>query len=1556
MRARSLLTVPILIAAPTAAQIPVGAARVDITPEGPIRLSGYGARSTESEGVEQRLWASAMAIGGEEPVVLVATDLTGVPASLAEEVAARLAEREGLPRERLALTVTHTHTGPMVAGYLDNLFGVDLPPNQAERIAAYTEGLVSKLVGACVIALTVRQPARLAFGKGRVTFGANRRTAGGPSDPEVAVLAAYHPEGPLYAVVVNYACHCTTLGGDFNRVCGDWAGYAREAIQRAHPGVACLVTAGCGGDQNPTPRGDLDHARRYGQALAAEVLRVLAGELAPVTVPPTARLETLRLPFAPARTRVEWEERARTGGRAVAYHARKNLARLDRGESLPTELPMAVQAVTFGEELTWVMLAGEVTVDYALRLKRELDAPRVVVSAYANDVPCYIPSERVLVEGGYEAEGAMVYYDQPQRLAAGLEQKIVDAVHRVVPDAFRTGPPYDATRTDKYAPLRPEYALREMVLGEGLEVRLAAAEPLVVDPVAIDFGPDGRLWVCEMRDYPEGVDGEYAPGGRIVVLEDLDGDAVFDRSTVFLDGIPFPTDVKAWRDGALVCSAPNILFARDTDGDGRADDVEALYKGFETSNYQGRVNSLRLGLDGWLHGANGLFGGTVESYSGTRVELGGRDFRIDPGSGAIETLPGLTQQGRARDDFGNWFGCDNSTLATHYPLVGFDLKGLHVPAPPAEVFVPQGVDPNMLFPIGPPVQRFDEPGHGGRVTSACGLEIYRDVALGEEYYGDLFVCEPVYNLVHRLELEPDGTTFVARRAAGEEQREFLASRDPWFRPVQVRAGPDGALWVVDMARYVIEHPRWLSEEAQAALDLRAGHELGRIWRVVRTDGMPERRTRVDDLSVAELAAALETESGTTRDMALQRLGALARAGAGALESPEALQILRDLIAEGHSPATRCTALHALALWGRHEREHLKAAARDPDPRVRAAALRHPPPGLSPFRDSQELLAIGLADPDLRVRLAAALSLTSPTERPWEDEPRASGHMVGRALRGDVDDPYLRTALLLAASTRLGAVMETAMPAGDVPPHPAVVEGLLAAALAEGDHDAMATFLDRALHRGGAAPGEAITTLGAFFAALDARGTTVSELESRGTFPLRAALRASGAVVREARGIALAPDTPLTVRTEAVAVLARIPEERDGDLTALAELLEPTQPAPLRRAALRASAREEGRVELLFAAWPTLGPELVGPALDAVLARPKATHAFLAWARVDPSAARALDPARQQRLREHPEPALRKLAGEVLVASPTPEVAAELARFAEVDALPGDPQRGAQTYQRQCAACHSLGGIGTPLGPDLAALTDRSTPGLLAAIVDPNRAVLAQYVDYVLQTADGRVLGGIVVEETDAHVRLMGQGGAEEVVTRDAIDQLVSTGRSFMTEGLTAELDAAAVSDLLAFLRAPRTLPRSFPGNRPGVVRADERGEWDLCAAQAEVFGPELIFEAPFSNLGYWHGAADHALWTVAVEEFVELDVWIEWACDDGSAAETFVLAGAGTVLRGVVEGTGSGWSHYRWAKVGELDLTAGRHRFEARAEGDPARSLFDLRRFRFTPRGAEPGR
>ena len=432
-----------------AADVLVGVGTIDITPEEPIRLTGYGNRSTPTADVRQRLRARALAFGDARgrPSILITSDLIGVPRHVSDEVARRLAPA-GVRREQLALSATHTHTGPMLAGTLPFIFGAPIPPEQQAASDRYTRRLVDKLERVAREALADRRPARVSWSQGRVSFAANRRVLkdgkwtafgvnpNGPVDHDLPVLAVHAPDGRLLALFVSYACHATTLEGRDNFVHGDWPGAAQSLIETRHPGAVALIAIGTGADANPNPRGGgIPDVERHAREVADEVDRLLSGTMRPVTSAPDGRFRALELAFSATPGRQEWAQRATRPG-AEGLHARAMVARLERGEGIPGSVPYPIQVWTFSDDLAMVFLAGEVVADYGLRLKRELDASRLWVNAYTNDVSFYVASRRMIPEGGYEVDRSMVYYGQPAPFAPHTEDEIIRAVLDLVPRAF----------------------------------------------------------------------------------------------------------------------------------------------------------------------------------------------------------------------------------------------------------------------------------------------------------------------------------------------------------------------------------------------------------------------------------------------------------------------------------------------------------------------------------------------------------------------------------------------------------------------------------------------------------------------------------------------------------------------------------------------------------------------------------------------------------------------------------------------------------------------------------------------------------------------------------------------------------------------------------------------------------------------------------------------------------------------------------------------------------------------------------------------------------------
>jgi len=430
-----ILSFVVFVTETPAAPWQAGVAKIAITPPESIWMAGFGSRTKPSEGVRQDLFARALALRDEagHTAVLVALDIENIEREMSDAIAGELERLYGLTRDRLVLNVSHTHSGPVAGLVLMPLY--DLNPEQLAVVRRYTNDLIAKVLAAVGTAISRLAPARLEFGQGLAGIAVNRRrihdrSRPGPVDHDVPVLAVRDRDGALQAVAVGYAAHATALGDLL--ISGDWPGFAMEEIEKAHPGVTALFINGCSADSNPLPRRTEELARGYGKILAAAAAEVLRGRMTPLTGPLQTVFETVEVPFQKPPSRGELDQRLHDRNVFVRLHARRLIEELERNGALPTTYAYPVQVWQFGRGLTFIALSGEVVVDYSLRLKKEHGFDDTWVAGYSNDILAYIPSRRVLMEGGYEGGDSMIYFGRPSAFGAAVEEIIIEKVADLV--------------------------------------------------------------------------------------------------------------------------------------------------------------------------------------------------------------------------------------------------------------------------------------------------------------------------------------------------------------------------------------------------------------------------------------------------------------------------------------------------------------------------------------------------------------------------------------------------------------------------------------------------------------------------------------------------------------------------------------------------------------------------------------------------------------------------------------------------------------------------------------------------------------------------------------------------------------------------------------------------------------------------------------------------------------------------------------------------------------------------------------------------------------------
>jgi putative membrane-bound dehydrogenase-like protein len=933
----------------------------------------------------------------------------------------------------------------------------------------------------------------------------------------------------------------------------------------------------------------------------------------------------------------------------------------------------------------------------------------------------------------------------------------------------------------------------------------------VTGPVAAAYDEDGRLYVVEMIDYPhvnEANDHPFAenlrdpPLGRVRLLIDRDDDGVFDEGHVFADKLSWPTGIAVWRGGVFVTATPDIWYLRDHDGDHRADERRLVFTGFRKFNVQAVINNLQWGLDHWIYGAGSSNGGQVRApgrLDARPIEILRCDFRFHPSSGEFEPISGGARFGNTFDDWGNRFLCDIRNPAQHVVLPARYLaRNPYLPTPRAVHDIAESGDTIRLFRISPPepwrelrARRWTQVGKvmprselkgAGFLTSSSGLTVYRGDAFPERYRGNLFLGEVANNLVHRMTVEPDGVTFRARRA--DPGAEFVASLDTWFRPVNFVNAPDGTLTVLDMYRETIEHPWSIPDDIRAQLDLRSGSDRGRIYRLT-PPGFHHRRTpRLARASTPDLVGLLEHSNGWHRETAHRLLFER--------QDPAAIPLLKEHIRRGGHPRGRLHALYACAGQGSLDVFSLVAGLGDASPLVREHAVVLAEHHAARWHVLLAAIARLADDSSIRVRFQVAFTL---------GEIGGNEAVCGlvKIARRDAGDLWLRTALLSSAMADPVGLFDQLWRDRDFAASAGGMALLRPLALVIGARnrpgEAVRTLAEIA--RRGPADTDAVrAVLLGLGDGLARAGRTLSDLK-----PELSSDAADWLLRQLADAEALAADHSRSPgrRAEAVALLGHGTYDRVAK--PLSRLLVPLEPYEIQAAAARAIAafsRPEVPA-ILLKPWKSYSPPVRAEVIGLLLGRRAWIASVLDAVASGPILPGEIPQSRRMLLSQDRDPAIRDRASALLGSLAPGPRSVVLDRYQRALDRPGNPERGNTIFDRDCLACHKLGERGHLVGPNLAGMR-RKTPGeILLNILDPNREVSPEYLEYVVALDDGRVVTGIVASETPAGFALRGREGAEQTILRRNIAEIVSTGKSLMPEGLENTLTPTEMTDLIAFL-------------------------------------------------------------------------------------------------------------------------------------------------------------
>jgi putative membrane-bound dehydrogenase-like protein len=960
-------------------------------------------------------------------------------------------------------------------------------------------------------------------------------------------------------------------------------------------------------------------------------------------------------------------------------------------------------------------------------------------------------------------------------------------------------------------PKTPVEALGSIETVGGFKLETLAAEPMVKSPVAAAYDEDGNLYVAEMTDYPYKPRPGTPPLGSIRLLRDRDGDGRFDESHVFAEGLLWAAGIAPWKGGVFVASPPDIWYFKDTDGDHKADVRRKLFTGFGVDNEQGMLNNLAFGLDHKVYGSTATNGGLVrpaDDPNAPGISVQGKDFRFDPTTLDFEPISGTVQFGNTFDNFGNRFLCSESQPLLHVvlPLEAL-MRNPYLPVVSALENVAGGAVPiHRISPLERwrQIRSSRRIAHGERsadsagashhvIDAAAGVTVYRGNAYPPEYHGNVFVCDAQNNLVHRMRLAPDGVTFkVARADAGAE---FVRSYDNWFRPVNLINAPDGTLHLLDMSREVIEAIH-IPLDVVKHLDLRRGRDQGRIYRIAPAGFTPPPPPKLSRASTQELVALLDGSNGWTRDTAHRLI--FERQDAAAVEP------LRNLLTRESTPVGRVLALWSLRGLNALTEADLLRALGDGSPRVIEQAVRLAETRMTSGPLLDKVAALAESD-DARVRLAVALTMGVSSDTKAADA-------LAVIARRDASDRWTRLAVLASSAEtadRLFVSLTSEPSFTKASEGPAFLESLAGIVGARNRPQEVARLLDAIAATDPTLRRRLVVGLGRGFSRVGGRLNSHTKIVSE-------LVRQAGTAVRDESATEAA-------RVDAIAFLAYLPPTETAET--FASQLNPQCPGAVQAAALRALAgsADPGVGALVLGKIRGLAPLARTEAMTTLLSRESWTLDLLRAIKAGNADAALIDPARRTLLLSHKNRALAALAREVFGPAPTTGVPV-LTAFAPTLKLTGDATRGSRIFETLCATCHRLGERGRAVGPDLSATQFSDAASLLTHILDPNRNVAPNYVQYVVADRSGRVYNGLIASETASSLTLRRADGAEDTILRSQIEELSSTGKSLMPEDFASRLKHQEAADLIAFILRSRAggpdASRLEIGTLPGAVEPD----------------------------------------------------------------------------------------------------------------------------------------
>ena len=969
-------------------------------------------------------------------------------------------------------------------------------------------------------------------------------------------------------------------------------------------------------------------------------------------------------------------------------------------------------------------------------------------------------------------------------------------------------------------------ALSTYQVADGFKIEMIASEPLISDPVDMAIDEYGRMYVVEMHGYPLDRSGT----GKIILLADSNGDGIMDKRTVFAEDLELPDGIMRWEKGVLVTDAPNVLYLEDTNGDGQSDVRDTVLTGFSLTNPQHNVNNPVYGLDNWIYlahqgavstekykeefgdeGSEIIFPSSPDSV-GLPKNANGLSVRFRPGQKEIEMMASNCQFGHTFDEWGHWFGCNNSNQGYQEVIANrYFKRNPALPVSDATQSMSDHLNAPEVFPttIHPDRQLLSGV---GVMTSGSGLTAYLGGDFPAPYNKNVtFIAEPVYNLVHVDLLKDSGASFIASRIL--EHKEFLSSTDAWARPVNSYVGPDGALYVLDYYRKVIESPEWMSDEAIAAGGLYAGSDKGRIFRITPTDAKPADWTKglkLGDASDDELIEYLANKNNWWSINA-QRL----------LVDRNDKKSIPGLIRMAKNTSSHLGRLHAL--WtlegmGALDPSVIIEALKDTVAGVRENAIRLAELHMASAPQLIEALLNLQTDPNPKVRFQLLLTLGF-VNTPQVVEART------KLLFEDINDKWVQIAALSAGSetsSLLNVVLERFRP--EIPAYSSLVQRLTSMIGTTGDANDIYQLIKKAT----------ATTddknIKSHVAILEGLSRGLKNRKSPLIIPpnlqkmlVRTFFENNSSQIRNAsyhvlkvkgiseqalkdrsieKALSIVKDSAQKADRRADAIDFLSLGDPSSYVAILEKLLVPQEPSVVQLAAVRTLDLEPGIMvsQYIIQQWPELTPEIRNAAIKIFLGKPERVNLLLTAMEQGLILPNSVSFNSSVGLMMQTDPTLRNRARAIFTRSKE-EGKKVNEKYREALKLTGDPVKGRAVYAQNCAICHQVRGeMGLGIGPDLGTVHNWTKEDIMANILDPNLSISAGFDLWNVELNTGESVQGIIKSETPTAITLVNSGKPDRTINRQEIRSLKTANVSAMPSGLEKNIDQQQMADLLSFLR------------------------------------------------------------------------------------------------------------------------------------------------------------